>query len=55
MLRNDSTDQMCDTQLLPVYNGLQLTLRRPIGLPPHIPFAHKIADQRWLIADSAKK
>ena len=32
-----------------------LTLTRPIGLPPHTPVAQKIADQRWLIANSAKK
>ena len=33
---------------------LYLTLTRPIGLPPHAPVAQKIADQRWLIANSAK-
>ena len=27
---------------------------RPIGLPPQAPVAQKIADQRWLIAISAK-
>ena len=32
--------------------GLRLlTLTRPIGVPPH---AQKIADLRWLIANSAK-
>ena len=25
---------------------ISLTLTRPIGLPPHTPVAHKIADQR---------
>ena len=33
---------------------LKLTLMRPIGLPPHAPFAQKSADQRWLITNSAK-
>ena len=33
---------------------LKLTLMRPIGLPPHAPFAQKSADQRWLITKSAK-
>ena len=33
----------------------KLTLTRPIGLPPHAPVAQKSADQRWLIANSAKK
>ena len=32
-----------------------LTLTRPTGLPPHAPVAQKIVDQRWLIANSAKK
>ena len=32
-----------------------LTLSRRIGLAPHAPVAQKIADQRWLIANSAKK
>ena len=32
-----------------------LTLTRPIGLPFHAPVAQKIADQRWHIANSAKK
>ena len=32
----------------------KLTLTRPIGLPPHAPVARKIADQRWIIANSAK-
>ena len=37
-------------------SGLRdLTLTRPMGLPPHAPVAQKIADQRWLIANSAKK
>ena len=31
-----------------------LTLTHPIGLPPHASVAQKIADQRWLIANSAK-
>ena len=31
-----------------------LTFTRPIGLPPHAPVAQKIADQRWLIANSVK-
>ena len=31
-----------------------LTLTRLIGLPPHAPVAQRIADQRWLIANSAK-
>ena len=31
-----------------------LTLKHPIGFPPDAPIAQKIADQRWLIADSAK-
>ena len=31
-----------------------LTLRRPIGLHPHAPVAQKIANQRWLIANSSK-
>ena len=30
-----------------------LTLTRPIGLPPHTPVAQKSADQRWLIGNSA--
>ena len=34
---------------------IQLTLTRPSGLPPHAPVAQKIAVQRWLIANSAKK
>ena len=29
-----------------------LTLTRPIGLPPYSPVAQKIADKRWLIANS---
>ena len=33
----------------------KLTLTRSIGLPPHTPVAQKIADQRWLIANSAKR
>ena len=33
---------------------LSLTLTLPVGLPPHAPDAQKIADQRWLIANSAK-
>ena len=33
----------------------QLTLTRPIGLPPLTLAAQKIADQRRLIANSAKK
>ena len=36
----------------PCYN---LTLTRPIGLPLQAPVAEKIADQRWLIANPAKK
>ena len=32
-----------------------LNLTRPIRLAPHAPVAQKIADQRWLIANSAKK
>ena len=28
---------------------IKLTLTRPIGLPPHMFVAQKIADQRWLI------
>ena len=32
----------------------RLTLSRPIGLPPHALVAQKIADQRWLIANSEK-
>ena len=35
-------------------NYLNLNLTRPIGLPPHAPVAQKIADQRLLIANSAK-
>ena len=31
-----------------------LTLTHPIGLPPHAPVVQKIADKRWLIANSAK-
>ena len=31
-----------------------LTLTRPSGLPPHTPVVQKIADKRWLIANSAK-
>ena len=31
-----------------------LTLTRPIGLPPHTPVAQKIAGHRWPIANSAK-
>ena len=31
---------------------VQLTLTYPIGLP-HTPVAQEIADQRWLIANSA--
>ena len=31
-----------------------LSLKCPIGLPPNTPVAQNIADQRWLIADSAK-
>ena len=27
-------------------NTVKITLTRPIGLPPHTPVAHKIADQR---------
>ena len=34
--------------------ALYLTLTRPISLPPHTPVAQKIADKRWLIANSAK-
>ena len=34
--------------------SMNLTLARPIGLPPHTPVAQKTADQRWLIANSAK-
>ena len=30
------------------------TLTSPIGLPPHAPVLQKSADQRWLIANSAK-
>ena len=36
-------------------SGFLLTLTRLIGLPPHAPVAQKIADQRWLIANSANK
>ena len=32
----------------------KLNLTHPIGLPPHAPVAQKIANQRWLIANSAK-
>ena len=31
-----------------------LTLASPIALPPHAPVVQKIADQRWLIANSEK-
>ena len=31
-----------------------LTVTRPIRLPPYTPVAQKIAEQRWLIATSAK-
>ena len=31
-----------------------LTVTRPISLPPPATVAQKIADQRWLIANSAK-
>ena len=27
--------------------AVELTLTRPIGLPPHTPVAHKIANQRY--------
>ena len=33
----------------------RLTLSRPIGLLPHAPVAHKITEQRWILANSAKK
>ena len=36
------------------WNYFQKPYTRPIGLPPHAPVAQKIADQRWLIANSAK-
>ena len=32
-----------------------LILTRPINLLPHTPIAQKIANQRWLINNSAKK
>ena len=35
-------------------NSGNLTLTRQIGLPPCAPVTQKIADQRWLIAYSAK-
>ena len=37
-----------------VFNFFILTLTHPIGLPSHTPVAQKIADQRWLKANSAK-
>ena len=41
--------------LICIWKKQNLTLTRPIGLPPHAPVAQKIADQRWLIANLAKK
>ena len=36
-------------------SNFTLTLTRPIGLPSYTPVAQKIAGQRWLIANLAKK
>ena len=38
-----------------IFFKLRDSLTRPIGLSPHTSVAQKIADQRCLIADSAKK
>ena len=43
-----------DTTTFLKYQRFSLTLTHPIGLPPHAPIAQKIADQRWLIANSVK-
>ena len=44
------SDTFCDTG-----KDRILILTRPIGLPAHAPVAQKIADQRSLIGNSAKK
>ena len=51
--KSDFTDPL--RFLMRIFWKYQLTLTRPIGLPPNAPVAQKSADKRWLIADSAKK
>ena len=43
-----------DLTIIKIHSGQNINPTGPIDLPPHAPVAQKIADQRWLVANSAK-